>query len=139
MSILAGETKAWANHPAVLMWKYHEFWLSQYSAAIRDELNSRGYRWEDNWRVLLETYEKHFAKYNCGQDAPSWLEDERVADSHKASLYRKAPDYYPEFADAVLTSCHPAPYTRVDAKGRKVKTKACTYAWPTHMKEYTND
>jgi len=122
----------WSNHPAVQMWSGHEGLLFAYHQAIVNEWTGRGNVDNGTVATFAQTLMQYAPKQAANLYVPLWLENERVSESHKASLYRKAPEAYPQFADAVLTSCHPVPYTRVDGKGRKVKTKQCDYFWPTH-------
>ena len=130
MTVLAGEStsKGWVNHPAVKMFKGYERTLYAYLFAIRDEMESRGYKWQNNWDVIHDTYMRNFISEN--QSLPYWMEDEelfnKVIITHRGRLWEKDPihyeDYQPEgkyFMDYV---CCP---------------EKCTYYWATH-KEMAN-
>ena len=41
---LTGHSSGWVNHPAVKMWRGHEYSLAFYGCVICEEWRSRGYR-----------------------------------------------------------------------------------------------
>lgn len=98
MTVLAEESPsgAWKNHPAVKMFKGYERALYAYLFAIKDEMQSRGYKWEKNWNVIQDTYIRKF----IFQDTflPPWMEDEelfnKVITTHRGRLWEKDPEYY---------------------------------------------
>lgn len=79
---LRGETRGWANHPAVRMWRGHEAALGAYMDACIDEWTRRGYR-NGMTRAAPEAW-----------TPPAWLGDEAFHASHRANLLRKAPEWY---------------------------------------------
>jgi hypothetical protein len=86
LRVLAGLTRGWVNHPAVLMWRGFEIALSAYMDAMIDEWEARGYR-NTMYRVSVpERYEM-----------PPWLGDEAFHAAHRSNLLRKAPEYYRSF------------------------------------------
>ncbi|MBF0481604.1 MAG: hypothetical protein HQK81_01365 [Desulfovibrionaceae bacterium] len=89
LKILAGETssKAWRNHPAVLMWRGGEDALREYYNACLAEWISRGYR-----NTMLP--ERLPA---ARPPKPWWFGLERFHAAHRANLLRKDPTYYGQF------------------------------------------
>ncbi|UCF88114.1 MAG: MSMEG_6728 family protein [bacterium] len=83
LRVLAGMTRGWVNHPAVLMWKGYETALSAYMNTMIDEWEARGFR-NNMYRVALET----------GFDLPPWMGDENFHAAHRSNLLRKDPMYY---------------------------------------------
>jgi hypothetical protein len=122
MNILVGENKgnAWVNHPAVRMFKGHHAALHSYLFAIRNEMENRGYKWENNWEVIERMMHDHYQSYSL----PKWMHDEYTVNSvvttHRGRLYEKAPDLYPQY--------------RIEYEVYKeyVCCERCTYHWPTH-------
>lgn len=90
--VLAGLTRGWRNHPAVLMWQDYEPALFEYGRVICREWIERGFN--DNLYDKFPT-----AKIIV----PSWLGDMRLHLSHQSNLIRKLPEHYrqhfPEVAD----------------------------------------
>jgi hypothetical protein len=78
---------AWANHPAVKMWRGYENALKLYVNAMIAEWKRRGYLNTMPYYDLTEV-EILF---------PEWLGDCRFHDSHKSNLLRKFPEYYIQF------------------------------------------
>lgn len=81
--VLAGLTKGWRNHPAVLMWAGYEPALYEYGRAICLEWRERGFI--DN---MLERFPIEPITL------PSWLGDSRLHLSHQSNLIRKYPEHY---------------------------------------------
>lgn len=122
LSALAGETKGWVNHPATRMWKGHETQLVGYLSEIAAEMGIRKYKWQDNWNVIHNTFYNHFNGGNIRY--PDWWYDERrhkVTYTHKANLFIKAPDLYPQYEE----------YSK-DYRDY-VCCERCNYYWPTHQ------
>lgn len=93
LRVLAGMTKGWRNHPAVLMWCGHEDSLIEYGQAICDEWISRGYK--DTLRQKITDMGKYFPESCSGSKRePIWLGEERLHTSHKSNLLRKDINYY---------------------------------------------
>lgn len=83
LRVLAGMTRGWVNHPAVLMWKGYETALSAYMNTMIDEWEDRGFR-NNMYRVALD----------AGFDLPPWMGDETFHAAHRSNLLRKDPIYY---------------------------------------------
>lgn len=129
MTILVGENKsnAWTNHPAVRMFSNHHAALYSYLSAVRDEMEVRGYKWENNWSEItrmMNTNEQSFS-------LPRWMEDEQAQNSvtitHRGRLYEKAPDLYPQYK------------AEYDVYKNYVCCERCTYFWPTHKLIWRED
>lgn len=85
INILENKTnsKAWKNHPAVLMWKGYESALKLYFNCISREWVDRHYIHNMGF-YLLST----FVKY------PPWMGNEDFHLSHQSNLVRKFPEHY---------------------------------------------
>lgn len=123
MTILVGEnkTKAWTNHPAVRMFDGHPTTLYNYLAAIRKEMDHRGYKWEKNWNEIQRMSDEN----ETSSGLPGWMLDEdsfhHVLTTHRGRLYEKAPELYPQYRIEYEM------YLRyVCCPGK------CTYYWPSH-------
>ena len=81
--VLAGLTKGWRNHPAVLMWKDYEPALYEYGRTVCVEWRNRGFvdNLVDNFPIVDVVY-------------PPWLGNEDFHKSHQANLVRKLPEHY---------------------------------------------
>lgn len=77
---------AWANHPAVLMWKDHVTCLKHYYNSMVMEWVGRGYRNSMELFVLPDIF-----------TTPEWIGDKSFHDSHKSNLLRKDFVYYSQF------------------------------------------
>lgn len=110
---------AWANHPAVKMWRNYDMALFEYLVAMKDECNDRGISTEKNWNAIVELHDKN---WNRGSKIvmPPWWNDNRVHESHRNNLYVKDSDYYSMFSNANRISC----------------CDKCNYFWPTHTLFY---
>lgn len=112
----------WRNHPAVKMWRGREFALWDYVQNMIVEADDRGIKTDknsDNLWVLRK------AKGNrWGMGKPLWMSNktimERVTTTHKANLYKKAPEMYPQFREAVNDT------------NNKPCCDRCQYYWVTH-------
>lgn len=113
---------AWANHPAVKMWRNYDTGLFEYLRHMKDECVNRGISTEKNWNALVNM---HNNNWHRGDNIvmPPWWGDMLVHDSHKANLYRKDSDYYEQFKDAHNSPC----------------CDKCLYNWPTHRLIYNNE
>ncbi len=85
LRVLRGESKGWAHHPAVRMWRGHEAALAAYMNAVIDEWVRRGYR---------NSIAKERVSRYC---SPSWLGDEEFHASHRSLLMRKDPEWYSNY------------------------------------------
>lgn len=118
MAALSGNSKGWTNHPATNMWRDHGGMLYIYLSHIRDEMESRGYKWENNWHEIEIMYHTYFKDE---KSFPSWMtsyEYEFVINTHRANLYIKAPEIYSHY---MLESMDYRKYVCCDR---------CNYYWP---------
>lgn len=118
----ASPTGGWRNHPAVLMWKGHEYSLRTYVRTMVTEANIRGIKTENNVNNLNQLEERYGEDW--GTSMPKWFRTEevkRVNVTHRARLYVKDPIYYEEFREYV------------DSPLNLPCCKTCSYYWPTHM------
>lgn len=93
LAALAGETKAWKNHPAVKMWIGHEKCLVVYGSFICQEWISRGYR--DTTLPKIMDYHNKFDIKTIS--FPIWFNNDRLFASHRSNLLRKNKEYYSQF------------------------------------------
>ena len=127
LNVLSGLTKsnAWRNHPAVLMWEGAESELWRYGMNAIAIADIRGIKTENNL-ANMKTIAIKAAKY-WGDDEPLWRKSpttiKRVNATHKANLYRKDPEYYAEFAEAV------------NSEYNKPCCEGCLYYWVTHPRK----
>jgi len=93
LNILNGKakSKAWANHPAVLMWKGHELALTAYRDLSIYTWVERGYK---NNMKQLYTFE--YALSLSRVLKPEWITEE-FCRAHQSNLLRKAPDFYKQY------------------------------------------
>jgi hypothetical protein len=113
---------AWRNHPAARMWAGHEQALFTYIMAMVDEANVRGIKTDKNVANLTDLRNKTINHW--GKGMPKWMAEHgkivRVITTHKANLYRKDPEYYWQFEDAVRNEFN------------EPCCEACQYYWVTH-------
>lgn len=86
--------RAWANHPAVRMWRGYEEALAAYGDAAIREWVRRGYRNTLTLSGML-LYE-----------LPPWLGDARLHRSHQAALVYKLPAHYRPLFPRVAAQLH---------------------------------
>lgn len=112
----------WRNHPAVKMWRGHEFGLLDYVFTMVDEANKRGIKTENNVANIITLRDR--AGYRWGKGLPSWFNNtetiSRINTTHKANLYIKDSMYYHDFLDAVTD------------KNNEPCCARCNYFWVTH-------
>lgn len=112
----------WRNHPAVKMWRGHEFSLFGYVMQMVEEAKLRGIKTDKNEENLWNLHADQFTQWGVG--APKWWDSEeamaRVTTTHKANLYKKDPLYYWDFIEAVLD------------EDNKPCCEKCNYYWVTH-------
>lgn len=117
---------AWRNHPAAKMWEGHEEALFIYIMAMVDEANIRGIKTDKNLANLTELRNKTISHW--GKGLPKWMlqrgKIDRVVATHKANLYRKDPEYYWKFEEAVRNDFN------------KPCCDTCQYYWVTHEEKY---
>lgn len=124
LKILSGASPsgAWRNHPAVLMWKRSENHLMRYIDHMVSEANYRGIKTENNV-ANLKTLKENFS-HKWGDIKPIWSKSEhvdRVITTHKANLYRKDSELYPQF------------YTAKSSEFNEPCCDKCLYYWATHV------
>jgi len=92
----------WYNHPAVMMWRGHEWALFDYTCAICLEWKRRGFF--DSVYDKLDDLMDNFPlcsnlKLITGTQVnyPPWIGDEKFHSSHRASLLFKNPNWYGQF------------------------------------------
>lgn len=97
---LTRETYGWKHHPAVLMWLGYELALASYGLAICAEWVARGHADTcaatmavDLAAAGLPAARQQF-ELRAESQLPPWLGDERLHQSHQASLVRKDPSFY---------------------------------------------
>lgn len=127
LNVLSGQspTGAWRNHPAVKMWRGHEFILLKYVGAMIKEAKWRGIKTDKNESNINNLYNK--ASFAWGNEEPSWMHNKsklmRIVTTHKANLFKKDPLYYIKFQPAIFS-----PYN-------KPCCDTCKYYWVTHEEE----
>lgn len=123
MTALAGESKGWVHHPATKMWRGYEAELLLYSDAIRNELQSRGYKWENNWSILYDVFRRNFNGTQAW--VPEWKQDsdkyEKIINTHRANLFIKDPTHYFQYEE------------EVDTYRSNVCCDRCNYFWVAHV------
>lgn len=127
LKVLSTNGKAWANHPAVLMWKGHEHALRDYALNMVNEARHRGIKVDKNLQNINEL--TAMFEHSWGHENPSWFGGEeinRIIATHRARLYIKDPIYYAKFAKYV------------DHKWNKPCCEGCSYYWPTHALRNSN-
>jgi hypothetical protein len=85
LNVLAGKTKAWQHHPAVLMWSGYEKALRQYLRAVILEWKRRGFR--NRIRLPREVALSPL-------EIPWWIGNRRFHLSHRSNLLRKDVEHY---------------------------------------------
>lgn len=124
LNVLSGNspTGGWKNHPAVLMWKGHEYSLRTYAYTMISEAKKRGIKTDKN-QENISNLEKRFGE-DWGYKSPKWFGDNsklmRITTTHKANLFEKDPIYYAHFAYA-KHSIYNQPCC-----------STCKYYWVTH-------
>lgn len=78
----------WINHPAVRMWRGHEWWLLLYGAEMCVEWRRRGYRDSLLPRFIAELERRQIDPY------PPWLGLDEFHVSHRGNLLRKDMSHY---------------------------------------------
>lgn len=89
LNALSNPEYGWQSHPAVKMWKNYELELVQYGLDICEEWINRGYK-DTCYQKILDKQQ-----FFTSTLKPSWLGLDVFHQSHRAALYRKAPDLYP--------------------------------------------
>jgi hypothetical protein len=120
MAALAGATKGWTQHPATKMWRGKEDMLFDYGVINAQELDKRGYKWENNMETLVYFYtEIAEMRQTDGEFSDKTLN--RIIYTHRGRLYEKDPEHYMSFfiySDFRRFTC----------------CERCDYYWPSHEK-----
>jgi len=96
LNALTKENYGWKNHPATKMWAGHELCLIEYGIVICKEWISRGYK--DTCLDKIESMADSIEDPDfSSRKLPNWFGWAELHESHRAMLYRKEPDSYPEF------------------------------------------
>ena len=115
-------TAGWRNHPAVKMWRGYEVALFKYAMTMVSEADARSIKTENNVANLQRLRRERGMDW--GITMPLWFSNnkimKRVTTTHKANLYKKAPELYPQFVSAVSD------------KNNKPCCDTCQYYWVTH-------
>lgn len=93
-ALLTGST-SWSNHPAVKMWRGHEWSLLMYQDAIcREWIHNFGFKDTCLEKTILLYFENSDLESTADHSDPPWLHDEAMIMSHQSNLIRKDPEYY---------------------------------------------
>lgn len=115
-------TAGWRNHPAVKMWRGYEYKLFDYAMIMISEADARGIKTDKNLSNLCELRDQY--RFDWGMRLPWWFYDKkimkRVTTTHKANLYKKAPELYPQYRKFI------------EHKNNKPCCDTCQYYWVTH-------
>lgn len=87
INVIEQNLKGWSGHPAVKMWKNHVTALKYYHNKVVKKWIARGF---NNNMELYDIPKKKYIEF------PWWYKFKPLHMSHKASLYRKNPEYYSE-------------------------------------------
>lgn len=105
LAALDSQSHGYHNHPAVRQWLGYRHALTAYYMAMRTEAIRRGYRIRRLPALAVPSVAIR----------PPWLGDERLHHSHRANLWRKAPQTY-------------YGWTGIDSHE--------PYFWPSHSSDY---
>lgn len=91
LKALNGESRGWANHPAVRMWAGFERELIKYGRVICGRWIECGY--QDTCFDKISAYYEQFKSTAI----PPWLGREEIHSSHRAALLTKDFEFYSQF------------------------------------------
>lgn len=98
-ALLYEPNSSWRNHPAVLMWRGHEFYLSNYGVFMCEEWIRRGYK--DNLLPWFSEHTRKLSDKKAHNAYPPWITPpgncEQLIRSHRSSLVRKNPAHYRKY------------------------------------------
>jgi hypothetical protein len=83
----------WRNHPAVLMWKGHEYRLLNYGSTVCIEWRLRGYKDQQLEWFCSQLQNNIFNSQNY----PKWFGYEKFHSAHRAALLKKKPEFYSRY------------------------------------------
>ena len=131
LDILLDKPEArWRNHPAVLMWKGYEYYLYLYCKRMMEECVEQGINVEKN-ALQLHRHIVTIMSRGLSEEPPVWWVDgelqERIVVTHRARLYVKKPEHYPQYEQWV-------------GKAETMRCCShCNYFWyPHHVKNLNN-
>lgn len=78
--------KAWSNHPCVLQYKGHEFWLRCYKRVLEEVQKGGG-----------SSIRSKYFNYRANETTPDWHTQEYY-DQMKRRLYTKDPEHYKQWS-----------------------------------------
>jgi hypothetical protein len=109
--------KGWVNHPAVKMWRGHEYYLYYYACQMVEEWEKRGYKStlkSKLWNTVMAADRKGVLSIGKGINEPSWwLNDEtikKVISTHRRALLVKDYEWYHRFEWEEDTEFYPESY-----------------------------
>lgn len=112
------EPKGWVNHPAVKMWRGHEYALYRYIQAMVAEWIRRGYKstiGDKAKATMLRAYELGLLEEPASN--PMWMSDmsyfSEVASSHRVALLSKDYEWYSQFGWHEDTGVRPETYNYI--------------------------
>jgi len=119
-------TPAWRNHPAVKMWRGHEWQLFRYCTRVAIALQARGIQFTKNYDAITALIDQ--VDPADTDSLPEWMADpvqlDKVITTHRSSLYHKDPVHYAQFkyeADFLDSN-----------RDWMLCCDRCNYYWPTH-------
>jgi Pyrimidine dimer DNA glycosylase len=97
LQVLLEGKKAWANHPAVLMWKGHEGSLWEYTSLVCNEWIGRRFVNAKMQVNLDNIYKRFWSRLYKTRHYPPWLGNRAFHASHRSNLLRKDSKHYSRF------------------------------------------
>ena len=92
LQTLLGQSLGWQHHPAVKMWRGHEYALAHYGLTVCREWRNRGYQDRQfDWFFELTETMPIIPGY------PAWFGRDDFHASHRSNLIRKLPEWYVQF------------------------------------------
>lgn len=116
-----GQTDAYANHPAVLMWTGYVPSLFAYMKTCMVEIERRGFSHELLTKWCNTEHDKNVGP-GLWDQTPPWLGDDDLHRSHRSNLLRKDFALYSE---------------RFSKHGEKLDPPDLTYIWPEPLSPTT--
>jgi hypothetical protein len=94
LQVLAGIRSGWKNHPAVKMWRGHEWSLGLYGRTICQEWIERGYKDTCMGKIALMM---GYFDHDSTVSEPEWFGRDDFHASHRSNLLRKDYTFYSQF------------------------------------------
>ena len=122
-------TPAWRNHPAVKMWRGHEWQLFRYCIRVVIAMQERGISYSKNYDAIDQLIKQ--VPDITADDIPKWMADpiqfDKIITTHRSSLYYKDPVYYAQFeGEAEFLD---------NNRDWMLCCDRCNYYWPTHAED----